>query len=558
MIKEYTIENFKAFGGPATVPIKPITLIFGPNSSGKSSIFQSLLMLKQTIEESPDKRQSLLAKGGLVDLGSYREFIFGHDVNREFTFKIVTTHPADLNYDSPDVIFSDNQHQRSKIIINSITGEEVGFSVTFHNLANGITSLSKTSLFIGINSNPIITYLCNYPERRSLDGYPEEMANAIKELNVDRLLLFPTLNIAEIDDNHSYWIKYCELLEEYDEDAIAFSNVEEAFKKMSDKEKKDIIEKLKLNESDVGNNIVIDNKTTKSKSYSILEKYKNSWKDNKITLNNFLPKTIDLQEVYEILSEMHSDDENADNISLITLSMANIFHTFLNSIIHIGPLRSYPERFFTFSGVTSEYVGQTGKYMTDILINNSELLHNINHYLERLHLTYELKIIPLASDAGDIHDLYAMRLLDKTLKIAISLTDVGVGVSQVLPIIVQSVLSKDKTILIEQPELHLHPAQQAELGDMFIEAALGENKNTFLIETHSEHLILRLLRRIRETSEGRLEDGAHPLKPQDIAVIYAKPTAQGTKLLELRVTDDGDFEDKWPDGFFAERAKELF
>jgi predicted ATPase len=119
-------------------------------------------------------------------------------------------------------------------------------------------------------------------------------------------------------------------------------------------------------------------------------------------------------------------------------------------------------------------------------------------------------------------------------------------------------LSKEKTLLIEQPELHLHPALQAELGDVFIESALGKNKNTFLIETHSEHLILRLLRRIRETTESELEEGDNPLRPEDVAVIYAKPTEKGTELIELRITEDGDFADKWPDGFFAERAKELF
>lgn len=126
------------------------------------------------------------------------------------------------------------------------------------------------------------------------------------------------------------------------------------------------------------------------------------------------------------------------------------------------------------------------------------------------------------------------------------------------PIIVQSLLSKQNMILIEQPELHLHPRLQAELGDLFIDSALGESKNTLIIETHSEHLILRLLRRIRETAEGNLDEGQIPIAPDDLAVVYAKPTENGTKLVHLRVTEDGDFADPWPDGFFAERARELF
>ena len=78
MLTEYRLSNFKAFAGPETIPIRPITLIFGPNSSGKSSIFQSILCLKQTLEEAVNPETRLLQKGTLVDLGSYTDFIHGH------------------------------------------------------------------------------------------------------------------------------------------------------------------------------------------------------------------------------------------------------------------------------------------------------------------------------------------------------------------------------------------------------------------------------------------------------------------------------------------------
>ena len=138
-----------------------------------------------------------------------------------------------------------------------------------------------------------------------------------------------------------------------------------------------------------------------------------------------------------------------------------------------------------------------------------------------------------------------------------SIADVGFGISQLLPIITKSMTLKNSSILIEQPEIHLHPALQAELGDLFINSALGEQKNTFLIETHSEHLILRILRRIRETAEGSLRDDLTPITPNDVAVVYVQPGENGSKVIEIPVTEDGDFAEKWPNGFFAERAKEL-
>ncbi|QTA87143.1 AAA family ATPase [Desulfonema magnum] len=87
MISEYQITNFKSFAGPATIPVRPVTLIFGPNSSGKSSLLQSVLMLKQTLDEAGEETP-LLPKGSLVDLGNFREFVYRHDVAKNFSFKV--------------------------------------------------------------------------------------------------------------------------------------------------------------------------------------------------------------------------------------------------------------------------------------------------------------------------------------------------------------------------------------------------------------------------------------------------------------------------------------
>ena len=110
--------------------------------------------------------------------------------------------------------------------------------------------------------------------------------------------------------------------------------------------------------------------------------------------------------------------------------------------------------------------------------------------------------------------LQELALVDKRSGTVVSHRDVGIGVSQVLPVLVSAYASRGSLLAIEQPEIHLHPALQAELGDVVIESALGPAGNSFLIETHSEHLLLRIMRRMRETATDRLPEGLPPVGPE--------------------------------------------
>lgn len=162
------------------------------------------------------------------------------------------------------------------------------------------------------------------------------------------------------------------------------------------------------------------------------------------------------------------------------------------------------------------------------------------------------------SDAryGERTNFVRVKLVDVATGQKVSLKNIGVGFSQMLPILASAFGSKDSLIVVEQPELHVHPALQAEVADVFIESALGPSQNRFLLETHSEHLILRILRRIRETTAGK--EVSFRVTHDDVAVLYVKPGPDGSEVVELQVTPDGDFAQPWPDGFFPERAKELF
>ena len=157
--------------------------------------------------------------------------------------------------------------------------------------------------------------------------------------------------------------------------------------------------------------------------------------------------------------------------------------------------------------------------------------------------------------AEDLQDLV---LIDKNKKTPVSHRDVGIGISQVLPVLVSAYASKNKLLAIEQPEIHLHPALQAELGDVFLESALGGDGNTFLIETHSEHLLLRIMRRMRETSTGELPDGMPEVRPEDVMVLFVEPDGPQSIVREMPLNERGELVKAWPGGFFEEGLREIF
>src|SRR5262249_55667598 len=130
-------------------------------------------------------------------------------------------------------------------------------------------------------------------------------------------------------------------------------------------------------------------------------------------------------------------------------------------------------------------------------------------------------------------------------------SEVGAGISQIVPVIVSALDDQAELTLVEQPEIHVHPAVQVGLGDLFIEAVTSEaSRRTMLVETHSEHLILRVLRRIRETTEKKLAEGNPAFGQEKLSVLYVEASPEGVRVRRLRVDNEGNFVDRWPKGFF--------
>ncbi|MDM8552624.1 DUF3696 domain-containing protein [Desulfobacterales bacterium HSG2] len=473
MISEYQITNFKSFAGPATIPVKPITLIFGPNSSGKSSLLQSVLMLKQTLDDRAGEETPLLPKGSLADLGNFREFVYRHDVAKNFFFKMAI--PIRDRYEISE---------KDEILNSLISFKTMGLGITFSQHDNDL-AVTEIGLFVGDNSDPIFTYELGQPDKEADKEGTIRFARSYHHV----------AKLKNFNDGHEYWQKYQRLFE-----------------------------------------------TPANKDH--------------FKLNNYLTES-----VYDDASEEFMSLRESRSISHQILFYASrLFKESLRNLVYVGPLRRFPERYYTFTGNKTRYVGKSGEFVADILISDPKILDSINEQFEHLCLGYELRVPNLTDQTSEIHNLLTLRLKERASGTHVGFTDVGFGISQLLPIVVQSMVSENQTLLIEQPELHLHPALQAEMGDMFLRSALGENHNTFVIETHSEHLILRLLRRVRETEEGELPEGIPSITPDDLSVLYVEPDEHGgsSEVIHIPVTKDGEFERPWPRGFFHERAKELF
>lgn len=228
-----------------------------------------------------------------------------------------------------------------------------------------------------------------------------------------------------------------------------------------------------------------------------------------------------------------------------------VFHTtdqvasyFYQDIDYIGPLRNPPARTYLFSGEEREWIGIMGENAINILTmqnkqHEMDLSHLISQWLKKAGIASHFRVNILT----DRH--YEIQVQHPATKEYQNLADVGYGNSQVIPVLIGGYnLGPRSTYLVEQPEIHLHPRAQAELGDFFLD--LYENKVQSLVETHSEHLILRLQQHVANKK----------ILPEDIQIYYIYAEGERKIAAPLRLDEQGRFIDKWPGGFFPERLAE--
>jgi hypothetical protein len=135
--------------------------------------------------------------------------------------------------------------------------------------------------------------------------------------------------------------------------------------------------------------------------------------------------------------------------------------------------------------------------------------------------------------------------------------DLGVGFSQLIPVIVAALHTTSGVVAIEEPESNIHPAFQVVLGDLFISQVKANPGMMFLVETHSEHLVLRIMRRMRETYQGK-QTGALAVSPEVVSIFYVERVDDCTLVRPMPLNDLGELVKAWPGGFFEEALREQF
>lgn len=442
MLTRLSFKRFKSWQDSGDIRLAPITVFFGSNSAGKTSIPQLLLLLKQTAESSDRQRVLQLgdANRTLVDLGTFEDLMYEHDMAASFDFELEWT-------------LGDRLRIEDAVSNRSYAGDKLNFSA---------------SIGADRNQQPVVRSLAY----RLLDGQ-------------DRIL------------------------------GVAMQRAASG--------------KFELSADD----------------YRLVRHQGRPWP---------LPDPI---RFYGFPDEAAVHFQNAAFVSDLAFQLERL----LKSIYYVGPLRKYPKRLYLWSGEVPDHVGTRGDRAIEAILAASKRNFNwiakqktkplaalVAERLRGMGLIDDFKIRPLGANRKEYEVLVRTRARLPEVK----LTDVGFGVSQVLPVIVEAFfVPRHSIVIFEQPEIHLHPRVQAALADLFVDAVrareAGQARDCqFIIESHSEHFLRRLQRRIAEEQ----------ISSDQVALYFVDVSDVGSTIRPLAVDLFGNIAN-WPDGFFGDEMEDL-
>jgi len=445
MLKRLRIQNFKGWQDTGAIRMAPISLFFGVNSSGKSSIGQFLMMLKQTVE-SPD-RKAVFNPGGknsAVQLGSYQEMVFHRNPENKIAFEYQWSLPDALKIKDP-------------VSGRSFAGDELNFEA-----AVGLSDKNQHTIV--------------------LDHLKYELIK---------------------DDDNSFSIGM--------------------YRKSKTKAEYKV---------DV-------------KNYPIKRKPGRVWYPGALV------------RFYGFPDEVIFYHQNADFVQELNLRHEKLFR----SLCYLGPLRTKTERLYSWTGMEPESVGYAGENTVAAILAARNRKISLGYKrpakpfeeiiaikLKEMSLIEEFRVNPISKKRQE----YEVKVRTKGSKDWVDLPDVGFGISQVLPVLVQCFYAPTGSIiLMEQPEIHLHPNAQAALADVMIDVINsrenGADRNIQLvIETHSEHFLRRLQRRIAENAVSQ----------KKVSAYFANVVKTPAKLEPLQIDIFGNILN-WPKDFFGDEMGDI-
>ena len=545
MLTSLEIENFKGIATRQRIEFAPLTLLFGANSAGKSTVLQALLYLHELIERGSADVDRTELGGNVLELGGFARLVHAHDLNRTIVLRAefeILQGLERFGRDLSSFPFPDLEDEIESAWL------EVSIAFRTSPAFRGAVVERAT---IGVNGNrePLVwlelatSLRGGEPIHARVNlGHPL-LATEVRE-QASAVVTNDDGSQRPVTTKHAP----AELTEAWEQLAIP----EEPLHRTADGEGYGYGIGAGLGDgSGFGDG--------RSLPVFALRRRRTSALPHPLVLLEVIPSP----EAENPFAALETEREVRTFLEMIVLGTTAQLASTLHSAVYLGPLREIPPRGFLYERAGRISRWADGLAAWDLLLSDRLVrVDETNRWIRRLGGECQVVVQELFDREADAEDL-SQGHVDKTVRRLLLSTgagtlvlpsEVGAGISQVVPVIVAALDARSGLTLIEQPELHIHPRLQTNLGDLFI---IASARRQFLIETHSEHLILRALRRIRETSAGELADSDSQFTPEKLSVIYVEATLTGTTFKRLRVDITGEFVDRWPHGFFAERMEEL-